>query len=180
MAGDRLMKEARGWLLAVLLAMALATCVRWVALESFVVPTPSMEPAVTAGDRLLAEKVSTLAGREYRRGDILVFEDPLQPGRLLVKRVLAVGGDEVDIRDGRVWVDGEALDEPYVGGQSTARLPATGIYYPVTVPQGSLWVMGDNRGDSGDSRAFGPVGEASVRGRVLAAYWPPASAGPVR
>lgn len=123
----------------------------------------SMSPALDDGDQVLVEHTS--AG--LRRGDIVVLTAPDGSGSLL-KRVVAVGGDRVGIDDATLVVNGAAVDEPDVD-----RTRIDGEYFgPVLVPPGSVWVLGDNRGDSVDSRSFGPVLVDSVVGRVTVRLWP--------
>lgn len=140
----------------------------------YTIPSGSMENTIEIGDNVWSEKVSYYF-RDVEPGDIVTFADPEIPGRTLIKRVIAVGGQTVDLIDGVVYVDGVALDEPYTEGQPTAPLKtATGvdITYPYTVPQGDIWVMGDNRTNSADSRYFGSIDESSVTGRAVVIYWP--------
>ena len=109
-------------------------------------------------------------------GDIVTFNDPLSPGRVLIKRVIAVGGQVVDINndDGLVYVDGEPLQEPYTDGLPSYRLDNSiaNVTYPYRVPEGELWVMGDNRTNSQDSRYFGSIDRDTVTGRGALIYWP--------
>ena len=132
----------------------------------------SMEKTIMTGDRVLAEKVSYYL-RDPEPGDIVMFEDPEIPGRLLLKRCIAVGGQTVDINDedGLVYVDGVALSEPYTRGLPSYTL-ASDVSYPYTVPEGYLWMMGDNRTNSQDSRFFGAIPVSSVTGRGALVYWP--------
>ena len=142
--------------------------------QAFAVPTGSMENTIMTGDRVYAEKVSYLF-RDPQPGDIVTFQDPEIPGRVLIKRCIAVGGQTVDLVDGRVVVDGVALDEPYTRGLPSEPLKtALGVEvsYPYTVPEGHLWVMGDNRTNSNDSRYFGAVDEDTLTGRAALVYWP--------
>ena len=106
-------------------------------------------------------------------GDIVTFQDPEIPGRVLIKRCIAVGGQTVDINDedGLVYVDGVALSEPYTRGLPSYTL-ASDVSYPYTVPEGYLWMMGDNRTNSQDSRFFGAIPVSSVTGRGALVYWP--------
>ena len=90
---------------------------------------------------------------------------------MLIKRVIATGGQTVDLRDGVVYVDGVPLDEPYTQGKPSNDLNS-GITYPYTVPEGHVWVMGDNRTNSADSRAFGAIPLESVTGHAVLRYWP--------
>ena len=126
------------------------------------------------GDMVFSEKISYYL-RDPEPGDIVTFQDPEIPGRVLIKRCIAVGGQTVDLVDGRVVVDGVALDEPYTRGLPSEPLKtALGVEvsYPYTVPAGHLWVMGDNRTNSNDSRYFGAVARSSVTARGVAVIWP--------
>ena len=127
------------------------------------------------GDKLLAEKI-TYNFNPVQVGDIVVFADKVMQGRVLVKRVIALGGQVVDLRDGLVYVDGNPLYEPYTHGMKSNPIEHhyddMNIVYPYTVPEGCLWVMGDNRENSADSRYFGPITENSVFGRALLVFWP--------
>lgn len=192
-------RPASGWRivleLPVLLAVAavIALVVKAFFAQAFYIPSESMEPQLTAGDRVV---VSRLAYRlhEPRRGDIVVFDDPLAtdgdddellPLRLgrealqalgvvkprekeLIKRVIGLPGETISGRDGTVYVDGRPLREPYLDDTE-----ATGTFSAVEVPDGHLFVMGDNRGNSKDSRRFGPVDQALVVGRAILLVWPP-------
>lgn len=160
------------WLLetAVMIALAflLAQGIKTFLVQPFVIPTGSMEPTIMIGDRVLAEKVSLRFG-EPEVGDVVVFNDPTGRHEQLIKRVIAIGGQEVDIRDDAVYIDGERLQEPYLHGVKTERGPAQ---YPLTIPDGYVWLMGDNRPNSGDSRFLGPQPVSAIKGRAVATYWP--------
>jgi signal peptidase I len=126
------------------------------------VPSDSMAPSVAAGDHLLLDKLD----RDAAVGEVVVVRDPLGDG-LLVKRVLAVGGDEIGFEDGILVRNGRPVAEPY----TTDFLD--GVYYgPDVVPPGHIYLLGDNRYDSVDSRDFGPVPASSVVGRVTARLLP--------
>lgn len=160
-----------------LLAMIFAACVvalllRAFVIESYEVPSGSMLDTIQIGNRLIGEKVS-YRFREPAQGEIVTFwRDDDRGGRdILVKRVIAVGGQTVDLKDGTVYVDGVALDEPYTEGKPS--LPLDDDYqFPYTVPAGHLWVMGDNRTNSSDSRAFGPVSVEDVTSHIVIVFWP--------
>jgi signal peptidase I len=163
--------------LLVLLAFALAQGIKMFLVQPFVIPTGSMEPTIAIGNRVLAEKLSfTVLGKTPSYGDIVVFDDPAGQHPQLIKRVIAVGGQTVDVKDGAVWVDGQKLDEPYIHGEPNE--PGT-VPLPITIPQGSVWLMGDNRTNSGDSRFFGPVPVENIRGHAVWTYWPPKAFGPL-
>lgn len=139
------------------------------------IPSGSMEETIMTGDMVFSEKVSYYF-RSPERGDIVTFDDPEVDGRTLIKRVIAVEGETVDLVDGRVVVDGVALNEPYTAGKESRPLARTAadvtVTFPYTVPDGCVWVMGDNRTSSQDSRYFGAIPLSSITGRAALVYWP--------
>lgn len=167
-------------ILSVIFLVAVVLVLTW-GLRTFIfqayeIPSGSMETTIMPGNMVLSEKI-TYYGREPRAGDIVTFEDPdpEHAGRILIKRVIATGGQTVDLRDGRVYVDGEPLNEPYTHGKISKPLEShlyDEVTYPYTVPEGSLWVMGDNRSNSQDSRYFGAIPISSVTGKGIFIYWP--------
>lgn len=162
----------------VALAFALAQGIKAFLIQPFVIPTGSMIPTIEIGDRVLAEKVTFRWIRDPRPGEIVVFDDPMGERPQLIKRVIATEGQVVDLKDGRVTVDGKELDEPYTYGKPSLPLESQGqVGFPYTVPEDSVWLMGDNRTNSGDSRVFGARPLDSVRGRAFWTYWPPSRFG---
>lgn len=155
----------------VLLVLGLRTFV----FVPYEIPSGSMEETIMTGDMVFAEKVSYYF-REPAQGDIVTFSDPEVAGRTLIKRVIATGGQTVDLEDGKVVVDGVVLDEPYTEGKESLPLSrqanGVAVSYPYEVPAGHLWVMGDNRTASQDSRYFGAITQKSVTGRGALTYWP--------
>ena len=141
---------------------------------TYEIPSGSMLDTIQIGDRVFSEKVSYYF-RDPEQGDIITFADPENPQRTLIKRVIAVGGQTVDLKDGYVYVDGKKLDEPYTEGKQSLPLNTAygvSVTYPYTVPDGYLWVMGDNRTNSADSRYFGAVSKDSVTGHANFTFWP--------
>jgi signal peptidase I len=134
----------------------------------------SMERTVEPGQYVLVDKVSPNFS-DYKRGDVIVFEPP--PGFQengqdipFIKRVVGVGGDLVEVHDDAVWVNGVKLDEPYVFDlQPTTPLTSQSSW---RVPKDRLFVLGDHREASQDSRAFGPIAKSTVIGRAWLRYWP--------
>jgi signal peptidase I len=168
-----LKRSIRETVFLVALALVLSQAVKAYAVQPYVVPSGSMLPTIQLWDRVLAEKVTYRFVREPEVGDIVVFDNPDPTNKrekIYIKRVIAVAGQSVDVRDGIVWVDGVALSEPYTHGVSTD--PGS-VSLPATVPEGHVWLMGDNRPGSGDSRFFGPQPVSHVRGRAVLTYWPP-------
>jgi len=169
-----LLREALEILVIIAIAIALTVLVRTFVLDTYEIPTGSMEPTIEVNDRIFAEKIS------YRfsapsPGDIVTFYDPVIPNRVLIKRCIAVGGQTINLVDGKVLVDGVVLDEPYTHGKATKELlPMDGVQikYPYRVPDGTVWVMGDNRINSADSRFFGPVPEEEFIGKALFRFLP--------
>ena len=163
--------------LTIAAAVALALLMRAFVFEVFEVPTGSMLQTIQLNDRIVGEKLS-YRFRVPERGEIVTFNNPSKDGTTLVKRVVALGGQTVDLQGGRVVVDGEVLDEPYVNGLESAPLnqQLTGIdpiSYPYTVPKDCIWVMGDNRTNSKDSRYFGAVPVSEVTSHAVWTIWPP-------
>jgi len=156
--------------LLVLLAFLLAQGIKTFVVQPFVIPTGSMIPTIEIGNRVIAEKLS-YRFRDPEPGEIVVFDDPTGQNPQLIKRVIAVGGQTVDVRDGSVWVDDQRLEEPYVYGKPTELGPGA-LEFPLTVPEGSAFMMGDNRPQSGDARYFGPLPVEQIRGRAVVTYWP--------
>ncbi len=154
-------------------AFLLAATFRATIAQAYEIPTPSMEPAIRVHDRVLAEKLTPRLGTPAV-GDVVVISDPAGGAIPFIKRVIALPGQTVDVKDGTVWVDGSSLIEPYT--QDLPNLPGP-VELPVSVPQDHIWVMGDNRTNSRDSRFFGPVPIASVLARALFVYWPPQDIG---
>lgn len=165
------------WIGVFLIAFAVFALVRTFVVSPYTVPTGSMEPTIQVGDNVFAQKVTLNLGMGVEQGDIVVFENPVADSEhdILVKRVIARGGQTVDLVDGVVVVDGVPLEEEYAQGESYplwSQAPGVSVSYPFTVPEGCLWVMGDNRENSADSRYFGPVPERNLVGVVFLRYWP--------
>jgi len=160
------------WLLetAVMVAVAflLAQGIKAFVLQPFIIPTASMEPTIMVGDRVLAEKLSYRFSQPTA-GDIVVFDDPGGVYPQLIKRIVAVEGQTVDIRDGQVYIDNILLPESYVASTITQ---AASVELPVSVPEDHVWLMGDNRPNSSDSRVFGVQPIGSIKARAFAIYWP--------
>jgi signal peptidase I len=159
-------------LLITLLALALLfLCIRWLVAEPFVIQSGSMQPTLHPGDHVIVDKLAYRRGAPAR-GDLIVFRRP-RTGEIMLKRLVAVGGDQVGIEDGVLHVNGRAWAEPFVNH----RLVDSVYFGPVRVPRGSVFVMGDQRNDSVDSRAFGPVPTSRILGRADVRIWPPARIG---
>jgi signal peptidase I len=172
-AGHGLLRQVVELVVTLAVAVIIAQAVRTWVVQPFVVPTGSMLPTIQLKDQVLANKF-VYRFEDPKRGDIVVFDDPTGEVDTLIKRVIAVGGQTVDVRDGKVWVDGKALVEPYTHGQPSEP---QSVALPVKIPAGYVWVMGDNRTQSKDSRTLGPIPLSLVHGRAFAVYWPLARVG---
>lgn len=165
-----------GWIPWIAGALIITVFVRAFVGEAYIIPTGSMLDTIQLDDRVWGEKLS-YKFREPEQGEIIMFITPTGEGYTLVKRVIAVGGQTVDLVNGHVVVDGKTLDEPYTGGKESwplaEQLAGVGpLTYPYTVPEGHVWVMGDNRTNSKDSRYFGPVSVDAVQARAVFTFWP--------
>jgi signal peptidase I len=163
------MHEALGYLIAVIGAVILAILIRIFIFEPFIVPTPSMEPTLMVGDRVIINKLSYKLG-SIERGDIVGFHSTIEEDKDLVKRVIGIEGDEIMLTgDGNIFVNSEKMMENYImSGQSIEYLNKTFV-----VGENEIFVMGDNRNNSFDSRYFGMIPEENVFGEFLIVYWPP-------
>jgi signal peptidase I len=142
----------------------------------FLVEGESMAPALASGQSVLASR-PRLPWDRLRRGDVVVLRHPVWSDRIYIKRIIGLPGEEVRLEDGRVYLDGAPLDEAYLEGPPSQRKDYDRGWLTET---DEYFVMGDNRGDSGDSRAFGPVQRQRILGRVWLRCWPPRAWGPVR
>ena len=175
---------AREWIESILIAFVLAMFIRTFFVQAFKIPSGSMHPTLMEGDRLLVNKLNygpripltkyRLPGfSEPHRGDVIVFIYPEDPTRDFIKRLIALGGDTVEIKDGRIYVNDRVLDLPVIKN----------IYYynrgqygeaneKIHVPEGDYFVLGDNSGSSHDSRYWGFVPKNVIIGKAEFIYWP--------
>jgi signal peptidase I len=151
--------------------------VRPVVASPFYIGSQSMVPTLKVWDRVLINKLAyDLEGPH--RGDIVLFESPDGGEDPLIKRVVALPGDTLELRGGELFVNGAKVDEPYVRREACVHgMPKTCSFGPKTVPENRVFVMGDNRANSLDSRFFGPVPEGNLIGEALFRFWPPGRLG---
>ncbi len=163
------LRSAVEWLLILAGAVVAALVIKTFLLQAFYIPSGSMEHTLEIRDRVLVNKLSYRL-HDVHRGDIVVFERPPdEQGDIkdLIKRVVALPNETVEGREGRVLVDGKPLREPYLSeGTVTAPFPS------FRVPEGQVWVMGDNRSNSKDSRVFKGIRESRIIGRAFIRIWP--------
>ena len=176
-------------------ALGLAIGIQAFLVKPFRIPSPSMVPTLEVGQRVLVNRVGTHFG-DPDRGDVVVFKPPVgantgrcgvdttnlqacsQPTKEkaeenFIKRVVGLPGDELFVKDNRVYINGKPLDEPYVNKADNSCDRLCNLPEPITVPPGHFFMMGDNRGASDDSRQWGPVPEKWIIGDAFFTYWPP-------
>jgi signal peptidase I len=178
-------KRALEYAAIVVVAVLVALAVQAWLLKPYRIPSGSMLDTLRPGDRVLVNRV-VYHLREPERGDVIVFRYPEDPEVVFIKRVVGVPGDLLEVRDGRLRVNGDEVPEPYVH-RTLGRIDPTvaqatiagstmhdpwSLAEPYRIPEGNYFVMGDNRTDSDDSRDWGTVPRTAIVGEGLATYWP--------
>ncbi|RKN86998.1 signal peptidase I [Paenibacillus ginsengarvi] len=166
--------EAWEWLKALLIAFGLAFLIRYFLFGSYIVDGPSMKPNFHTGERLIVNKL-LYDFREPKRGEVVVFH--ATENKDFIKRIIALPGETVKVQGDTVYINGEPLDEPYlhevVEQAKKAGKSYNNLNWPESkVPEGTVFVLGDNRSDSTDSRMIGPVPTEKVVGRAEIVFWP--------
>ncbi len=163
---------ASDWLISIIIAVALAFCIRTFLVEPYMVEGTSMYPTLKNHERLVVDKLNHYISNPAR-GEIIVFRYPQDESRDFIKRVIAVPGDRVRMESGQVYVNDEALNEQYIylddpKGRNMSSYPET------VIPEGHVFVLGDNRNNSVDSRFpnVGLVEDRLIKGRAVLAFWP--------
>lgn len=179
--GHSVASEVWEWIKALLIAAALVFLIRYFIFAPFIVEGPSMEPNFYTSERLIVNKL-VYSIRKPQRGEVIVFHAPA--GIDYIKRVIALPGETVKIENNKVFVDGKELDEEYIRDVVEQKAKNGEKYnrdYPETkVPEGSIFVMGDNRLNSSDSRMIGPITYDKVVGRADVIFWPLSKIGLVK
>jgi len=168
-AKQSLLRGSVEWAVILGVALIAAVVIRQFLLQAFYIPSGSMEHTLEIRDRVLVNKLSYRLHKVHR-GDILVFERPADDGsgsKDLIKRVVALPGETVEGRDGAVFINGQLLNEPYL-----ARGVTSGSFPAQRVPPAHVWMMGDNRSNSRDSRVIGAIPESKVVGRAFIRVFP--------
>lgn len=160
-------QEVKEWIITILTAIILVVIIRAFIIDSRIVPTPSMVPTIQCNDRLFVEKI-THRFKGLERGEVIVFVPPEQSGLKddLIKRLIGLPGDTIEIKEGTLYVNNESQEEPYLAEPIQYELA------PVLVPEGKIFVLGDNRNRSYDSHEWGFAELDSVKGKALITYWP--------
>ena len=182
---ERIMKEVKEWTESIVIAVLLALLIRAFVVQAFKIPSGSMIPTFLVGDRLFVNKyvygaripfteIRLPVVKKPKRGDIIVFTSPEDPKKDFIKRLIALGGEMVEIREGSIYINGKKVEEP----QSIRS-----VYYynrgdygkegaAITVPDNSYYVLGDNSASSRDSRYWGFVPAKNLIGKAMLIYWP--------
>jgi signal peptidase I len=166
------------WVIVFAGAIVVALLIKTFLVQAFYIPSASMNPTLLEGDRVLVNKLSYRL-HDVNRGDVVVFEkDPSdttpEETRDLIKRVIGLPGENIYFDNGRVFINGKPLDEPYLppGTNTLQGTISCTVDKPCNIPAGDVWVMGDNRTNSQDSRYIGPVPESTIVGRAFVRVWP--------
>ena len=171
---------------AILVAIVIALFIRTFVVQAFKIPSGSMKQTLQIGDHILVNKFiygvkvpylheTIIPLKKPRRGDIIVFKYPVDPHKDFIKRVIGIPGDEIEIRDKKLYVNQKRVNHDY-GVYTDSRILSANVrprdnFGPVTVPQHSLFVMGDNRDESFDSRFWGFVDYKALNGKAFIIYW---------
>lgn len=164
------------WVKPLLIAAVLAVFIRTFLLGPYKIPTGSMRPNLMEGDRIFVDKI-TYRFREPERGDIIVFKYPLDRKKDFVKRLVGLGGETLEIRDGQIFINGRRLDQPVSISERFYYNRDDWNYgkrgFQIKIPEGHLFALGDNSAQSSDSRNWGFVPRKDVVGRAVLIWWPP-------
>jgi len=170
-----LWRSAREWIAVIIVALLAAFVIRAAVVQTYFIPSNSMAPTLEVGDRLMVYKLAFRVG-QVDRGDLVVFNRPpsIENSQLkdFVKRVVALPGEQIQAINGVVYVDNVPLPEEYLSENSL-----TADFDPIDVPKDHIFVMGDNRSNSRDSRSFGPINVDLLVGEVFVRIWPLSNAG---
>lgn len=185
MIKEKLKSQVREWTESIIIAIILALIIRTFVVQAFKIPSGSMIPTFKVGDRIFVSKfiygakipltdMRLPAVREPKRGDIIVFIAPEDPKKDFVKRLIAVGGETVELKDGKVLIDGKPVED--LQSIKSVYYYNAGDYgkeaQVITVPKDSYFALGDNSASSRDSRYWGFVPRKSIIGKAVLIYWP--------
>ena len=167
MSNESIFEEIKDWVIAITIAVVLAFFIRYFIVELYKVSGPSMQPTLMGDERLVVNKF-IYRFKEPAKGEVLIFQSPADPQKDYIKRVIATPGDTIVIKDGKVFVNNQLQKEEYLSRETR------GSYELATVPAGHLFVMGDNRNNSDDSRSksVGFVPYKLIKGKAMVVFWP--------
>jgi len=183
---ERKKSKLREWAESIVIALILALIIRSFIIQAFKIPSGSMVPTLLIGDHLLVCKFSywikipiinktVVKFRDPKREDVIVFIYPVDPKKDFIKRVIGLPGDKIEIKDKKVYINGELYPDPHAYHSDSRIFPADVLprdnFGPVVVPKNKYFVMGDNRDSSYDSRFWGFVDREDILGKALIIYW---------
>ena len=165
------------WCYCFAIAVVLAIVVRYFVGTPTIVKQISMKPTLIENQRLILNRLAVTFNHKWERGEIITFEAPsdtyvsLEVGKTsYIKRIIGLPGEHIQIKDGKVYINGEEKQEEYLNGIETGDM--NGIFTDIIVPEGTVFVMGDNRPHSTDSRCFGCIPFEKIEGKVVLRFWP--------
>ncbi|PIQ89861.1 MAG: signal peptidase I [Candidatus Omnitrophica bacterium CG11_big_fil_rev_8_21_14_0_20_42_13] len=185
MEKEKIKRISKEWFDAGIFALVLFLIIRAFVVQAFKIPTGSMRPTLKEGDMLLVSKFwygakipftgfSLPAVSEPKRGDVIVFLYPVDKKRDFIKRLIGLGGETIEIKDGKIYVNGRVVDDPRITSRFYYnRGPYGSEGEKIQVPEDSYFVLGDNSGSSHDSRFWGFVPKKYLIGNAFVIYWPP-------
>lgn len=152
--------------LLIIVAFLVAWAIKSFIIQPFFIPSGSMEPTFYDGDHVLVNKF-IYRFSEPKRGDVIVFKYPLDKTKDYIKRIIAVGGETIEVRSGDVFINGKEIYEPYLKSNVVGS-----DFGPVKIPKNKYFVLGDNRDNSSDSRTWGLLPPKNILGKAIVLYWP--------
>ena len=181
MTREDLAREVKEWISSILVALVLTLIIRTFVIQAFKIPSGSMRPTLVEGDKLFVNKF-IYRFHPPERGDIIVFKYPVDMKKDFIKRLVGFPGDIVEIRDGKIYVQDRAVDDPESFGKFYYynHDPYGGPDEKVKVPENAYYVLGDNSANSTDSRFWGFVPKKNILGKAVFRWWPLRRMGPVR
>lgn len=159
---------------SVAIAVILAVIIRFFLFQPFYIPSGSMEPTLKPGDRIIVNKL-IYRYSQPKRGDIMVFKYPRDPARDFIKRTVGLPEETIEIKDSKVYINNKEIPQPFL--EPGLKF---GSFGPVEVPEGSYFMMGDNRNNSEDSRVWGTLPRENIVGKAMFIYWPLSRIGMVK
>ncbi len=173
MKKEAVVRETKEWINSILVALVLTLIIRAFVVQAYKIPSGSMMPTLLVGDKLFVNKY-IYRFEPPKRGDIIVFKYPVDPKKDFIKRLVGMAGDRVEIRDGKIYVNDEPLDDPETFGRFYYynHDPYGGPREVIQVPEDTYFVLGDNSANSTDSRFWGFVPKKYVLGKAVFRWWP--------
>ena len=174
MTREKFIAEVKEWTSSILVALVLTLIIRTFVVQAFKIPSGSMRPTLLEGDKLFVNKF-IYRFHPPQRGDIIVFKYPVDPKKDFIKRLVGLPGEEVEIRDGKIFVNGQVLTDPNSFGKFYyyKHDPYGGPQDKIHVPENAYYALGDNSANSQDSRFWGFIPAKNLLGKAIFRWWPP-------